>query len=161
VLKPRHWMTRCLGLGHYAWGTVLLLLAAWLVTSVFRTLPYMSNGSILSRLPTVLLLAVVYAGPLGLLGTWIVVLGHWVLTGHTRLRTALLVTHGLLMLPGLFASILGVHAMRAASRSAAQGGGLLSPVAVIPLAIGAPVVILALSSIVLALTVLPKQLKSK
>ena len=121
----------------------------------------MSTGTILTNLPTALMVAVAIAGPFGVLGTWIVVLGNWMLTEHARLRTALIVTHGFLLLPGLLAVTLGGHSMRAASRSADQGGGLLSPVAVIPLAIGVPVVILALGSIVLALTAIPKQWNPK
>ena len=149
------WLQRCLALGHYAWGVALLLLAAWIVTAAFLTLPHMSTGTLLTNLPTALLLAAVYAGPLGMLGAWMMVLGHRIWTDHARIRTALIVTHGLLLVPGALATALGVYALRAAARSAAQGGGLLSPVAVFPLAVGLPVVVQALCSIALALTVVP------
>ena len=41
--------------------------------------------------------------------------------------------------------------MRAAERSAAKGGGLLSPIAALPLLFGIPVLVLSLCSIVVAL----------
>ncbi len=72
-----------------------------------------------------------------------------------RLRLALLVTHGVLLLPGSLAVIVGVHSMRAAERSAESGGGLLSPVAALPVALGVPVLILALCSIAAARSLLP------
>lgn len=159
--RPIFWMIRCLALVHYAWGLALILLASWIVTSAFLILPHMSTGNIWIGLPTFLMLAASHAAPLGVLGMWIVILGHRTWTGHAGLRTALITTHGLLLLPGLLAAALGVFTMRAAARSAAQGGGLLSPVAVIPLAIGVPVVTLALGSILLALTAVPKQRNSK
>jgi len=155
--RPIPRMIRCLALGHYAWGIALLLLAAWFATSAFRILPHMSTGTIWTNLPKAMMLAVTQAGPLGMLGMWIMVLGHWTWTGHAGLRTALLWTHGLLLLPGLLAVWVGIYALRAAARSAAQGGGLLGPIGGFPLAIGAGVVMLALGSIALALTVIPKQ----
>lgn len=45
--------------------------------------------------------------------------------------------------------------MRAAERSAESGGGLLSPVAALPVALGVPVLILALCSIAAARSLLP------
>ena len=155
--RPILWMTRCLALGHYAWGIALLLLAAWFATSAFRILPHMSTGTIWTNLPLALKLAVTRAGPLGMLGIWILVLGHRTWTGHAGLRTALLWTHGLLLLPGFLAVAGGVLALRAAARSAAQGGGLLGPIGGFPLEIGAGMVILALGSIALALIVVPKK----
>ncbi len=151
------WMIRCLALGHYAWGTALILLAAWFAISAFRILPHMTTGTVWSNLPLALTMALTRSGPLGMLGMWIVVLGRWTWTWHADLRTALLATHGLLLPPGLFAIAVGVGALRAAERSAAQGGGLLSPIGAFPLAIGAGVVMLALSSVTLALSVVPKQ----
>lgn len=155
--RPIPRMIGCLALGHYAWGMALLLLAAWFATSAFRILPHMSTGTIWTNLPKATMLAVTQAGPLGMLGMWIMVLGHWTWTGRAGLRTALLWTHGLLLLPGLLAVWVGIYALRAAARSAAQGGGLLGSIGGFPLAIGAGVVMLALGSIALALTVIPKQ----
>ena len=103
--RPILWMIRCLALGHYAWGIALLLLAAWFATSAFRILPHMSTGTIWTNLPKAMMLAVTQAGPLGMLGMWIVVLGHWTWTGHAGLRTALLWTHGLLLFPGFLAFV--------------------------------------------------------
>jgi hypothetical protein len=64
-------------------------------------------------------------------------------------------THGILLLPGILTSAIGIYALRGAARSAARGGGLLSPIGIFPLAIGVGVVTLAAGSIVIALTVVP------
>jgi len=146
-----------MALGHYVWGAALLILAAWFAISALRVLPYMSTGTIWTNLPTSLIMAASQAAPLTALGMWIMVLGHRAWTGHAGLRKALITTHLLLLLPGLLAAAVGVFALRAGARSAAQGGGLLSPIGLFPLAIGAGMVVLALTSIVLALTIVPKQ----
>jgi hypothetical protein len=150
------WMIRCMALGHYAWGAALLLLAAWFAISALRVLPYMSTGTIWTNLPISLIMAASQAAPLAMLSMWLIVLGHWAWTGHAGLRKALISTHGLLLLPGFLAAAVGIFALRAGAKSAAQGGGLLSPIGMFPLAIGAGVVVLALISIKLALTVVPR-----
>ena len=145
------WMMRCLALAHFAWGLLLLLIATHFGVGMFRILPHLSSGTVWTNLPRVLLLAAVYALPLGTLGFWMIVLGRWAWTIRPRLRLALLVTHGVLLLPGTLAVVVGVHAMRAAERSAARGGGLLSPIAAYPLVFGVPVLVLGLCSIAVAL----------
>ena len=149
-------MMRGLALAHFAWGVSLLLLAAWFATSALRILPHMSTGTIWTNLPTVVVLILVQAGPFGALGAWAVVLGRWTWGGRPKLRAALLVTHGILLLPGSLAVAMGINSLRAAARSAAGGGGLLSPLAIFPLMIGACVLSLALCSIAFSLTVVPK-----
>ena len=98
-------------------------------------------------------MAAVYTVPAGSLGFWMVVLGRWAWNLRPCLRLALLITHGVLLLPGTLAVVVGIYALRAAERSTAGGGGLLSPLAALPLVFGVPVLILALGSIVAALTV--------
>ena len=156
-LSKRNWLARALSLGHYAWGTLLLLLAGWIVISAFRVLPYMSSGTILSNLPTAMIWALTHAGPFGVLGSWMLVLGRRIWNGHGRVRKALLATHGLLLVPGFLAVIIGIYGLRATERSMAKGGGLLSPYAAVPLVIGVPVVALAVLSIFLALTAYAKE----
>jgi hypothetical protein len=134
-----------------------MLLATWWVASALLVLPHMSTGTIWSKLSTSLTLAASQAFPLGALGIWIVILGYRIWTGYSGLRKSLIITHGLLLLPGILASAVGVYAMRGAARSAAKGGGLLSPIAAYPLVIGVGVVLLATGSIVLALTVIPNR----
>jgi hypothetical protein len=151
------WMMRGLALAHFAWGLPLLVIATYFGVGVLRVLPHLSSGTVWTNLPGVLLLAVVYALPLGLLGFWMIVLGRWAWTLRPHLRLALLITHGVLLLPGTLAVIAGVHAMRAAERSTAGGGGLLSPLAALPLIFGVPVLVLALCSIAAALTVVPSK----
>ena len=152
----RLWIRRCLALGHFAWGLLLLFCAAWFTVSVFRVLPYMSTGALLTNLLGTDLLVTMQALPLAAIGAWMLILGRWLWFGHRRLRTALLWTHGVLLVLGSLAVAIGIHAVGAAERSAGRGGGLLSPVAVIPLLFGVPVVVLALCSIAIALTVIPR-----
>lgn len=82
------------------------------------------------------------------------ILGRRLWRRSPGLRPGLLRTHGLLLLPGILATILGVHAMEAAARSSERGGGLLSPLAAIPLILGIAILLMSLLSIVVALTVL-------
>jgi len=49
----------------------------------------------------------------------------------------------------------GIHSVEAAELSSARGGGLLSPLAYVPLLFGAPVVVLASLSLVVAIVALP------
>ena len=153
------WTIRCLALAHCALGMVLLFFAAWWIFCSFRVLPYMSHGTIWTNLPIALTMAAVQAGPLTGLGVWMMILGRRTWRGHQGLRRALMLTHGILLLPGLLTSAIGLYALRAAARSAASGGGLLGPIGIFPLTIGVGVAILAAGSIVLALTVVPASKK--
>jgi hypothetical protein len=148
-------MFRCLALGHLGWGTLLLLGATWWSLSAFRILPYMSSGSSWASLWGTALLLTSSALPVAVLGVWMVILGRRLWSGHPQLRNTLLATHGILLVPGFLAVAVGIYAVRAAERSTAEGGGLLGPVAALPLAFGLPVVVLALCSIVVALAVIP------
>ena len=145
------WIRRCLSLAHYAWGFLLLLVATYFVVGLLRTLPHLSSGTVWTNLPGILLLATSYALPPGSLGFWMLVLGRWTWTARPRLRLALLITHGLLLMLGTLAVLAGVQAMYAAERSSAAGGGLLSPLAAFPLLFGVPVLVLSLCSIAVAL----------
>ncbi len=86
--------------------------------------------------------------PQAALGLWLLVLARWLWAGERRLRVALLVTHGVLLLFGLLYIHIGLRAVAVAERSTARGGGLLSPIAGLPLLQGVPLTILALYSIV-------------
>jgi hypothetical protein len=152
---------RCLALIHFAWGLLLLVIAIYFGGGTLRVLPHLSSGTVWTNLPGVLLLAAVYALPFGLLGFWMIVLGRWAWTLRPQLRLALLITHGVLFLFGTLVVFVGVHAMRAAERSTASGGGLLSPVAALPLVFGVPILVLALCSILAALAVAPSMREPK
>jgi hypothetical protein len=149
------WVRRCLALAHFVWGGLLLLCAIFFGVSMLRILPHLSSGSVWTNLPGVLLLAAAYALPPGSLGLWMLVLGRWTWTARQRLRLALLITHGLLLVLGALAVVVGVHAMHAAERSTASGGGIMSPIAVLPLLFGIPVLVLALCAIAVALIMPP------
>ena len=150
---------RGLALAHFLWGLCLLLLSAWLAIAAFLVLPHLSTGTVWSNLPGAMMLVVIQAGPVGALAGWMLVLGRWSWTGHGKLRIGLLVTHGLLLVPGAMALAIGVYAMEAAASSSARGGGLLSPIAVMPLAFGGCVCALAICSIAFALGLLPARSK--
>jgi hypothetical protein len=92
----------------------------------------MSTGSGWTNLRVALGLAMMQALPLGALGVWTVILGRWIWIVHHQVRAALLVTHGLLLLPGAVAIVGGIWALHAAARSAAQGGGLMGGLGIIP-----------------------------
>ncbi len=157
-MKASHcWLMRCLAVAHYAWGTVLLLLAVWCVIAALMVLPHMSSGTIWSNLPTSLSIAAWQSFLPGALGVWMMIIGYRAWAVNSGLRKTLLISHGLLSGPGLLAAIVGVHAVRAAEISSSRGGGLLSPIAYVPLAIGVPMIVLAAVSVVMALVVVPKR----
>lgn len=145
------WIRRCLALAHFVWGGLLLLCGIFFGVSMLRILPHLSSGSVWTNLPGVMLVAAIYALPPGSLGFWMLVLGRWTWTARQRLRLALLITHGLLLMLGTLAVVGGVHAMQAAERSTASGGGIMSPLAALPLLFGIPVLVLALCAIAVAL----------
>lgn len=155
------WVMRCLALAHFAWGLTLLVIATYFGVGMLRTLPHLSSGTVWTNLPGVPLLAAVDTLPLASLGFWLIGLGRWAWTLRSGLRLALVITHGVLLLPGTLALVVGVYAMRAAERSTASGGGILSPIAAFPLLLGVPIVVLALCSIVTALTVVPSMRRAK
>ncbi len=157
VTKPAFWMLRCLAVGHFAWGLCLLMLAAWFAYCALRVLPYMSSGTIWTNLPTALSLAGAWAFPPAALSVWMVNLGRRIWIGRPQLRDALLRTHGLLLLLGVLAITFGVLSFRADAESAARGGGLLSGLGIYPLGVGVGMSALALCSVVLALTVVPRR----
>jgi len=148
------WPVRCLALAHFAWGFLLLLIAAYMGFGMFRVIPSRSSGTIGTNLLWALIPAAFYIFPLGVLGLWMIVLGRWTWAMRPRIRNVLLITHGVLLLFGTLAVIEGVYAMNAAERSTAGGGGLLSPLAAVPLIFGVPVCILAILSIIAALTLI-------
>jgi hypothetical protein len=93
--------------------------------------------------------------PQAALGAWMLILARWLWTGH-RLRHALLVTHGFVLLLGSLYVGVGFYAVAAAERSTARGGGLLSPIAFLPFLHGVPLMIFALCSIAFALAAIPR-----
>jgi hypothetical protein len=157
VKDSNYWSMRCLALVHYAWGMVLLLLAAWFVIAALMVLPHMSGGSIWTHLLSVLSIAAWQSCLPGMLGVWMVIIGYRTWTANPGLRKTLLISHGILLGPGLLAAIVGVYAVGAAGISSSRGGGLLSPVAYLPLGFGLCVAGLATISVVMALVVVPKR----
>jgi len=81
---------------------------------------------------------------------WLLVLAWRLWRPTPRLATPLRWTHSFVLLLGGLHCAWGLFAIQASERSAAAGGGLLGPVAVIPLIIGVPLVVLALASLMAA-----------
>jgi hypothetical protein len=150
------WILRCLALCHFGWSGVLLLAAGWSVWAAFRVLPFMSTGTIWTNLPASLVIVATYALPPAVLGVWMFILGRRLWSPGEQLRTTLLWTHGVLFALGALAVYIGIHSVEAMERSAARGGGLLGPLAYVPLLFGIPVVALAFLSLVAVLLVVPR-----
>lgn len=142
------WLMRGLAVWHIVWGLLLVLCASYVT---WTALAHMLTGKA-SNIVAMLFLVGQYAAPLALLGAWMLALAHRIWVGKRSVRTALLVTHGILLVLGIPSIMIGVHAVRAAEISTARGGGLLSPLAWLPLILGIFIAALALPSVVLALT---------
>lgn len=142
-------VARRLAAAHLAFG-LLLLLGVACAAAVALGVP---AGSTVQYAALVLNPGVAILGPMlaalpqSALGAWMLVLAHWLRNGHPRLRSALLVTHGLLFLAGSCVIAIGFLAVAAAERSTASGGGLLSPVAILPFVYGVPLALFALGSL--------------
>ncbi len=138
---------RVLAVGHGVIGTIPLLfhlLLGGFLLGRAQMLPGsgITLGWLLHSMLS-LLLPVVWA-------VWFGVLAWWLWRPTPRLLAPLLWTHMLALVPGSLLCVWGFYALGAAARSTRAGGGLLSPVAVIPLFLGAPLVALALCSLVAA-----------
>jgi len=149
---------RWLALAHLGCGLLLLLGVACVgavalgvlpSSTVFHVLVVLNPGFAILGSPLAAL-------PQSALGVWMLVLARWLWNGHARLRSALLVTHGLLLLVGSLFVVFGLLAVAAAERSTARGGGLMSPLALLPFLYGLPLVLFALCSILIAFARIPK-----
>jgi hypothetical protein len=152
------WIRRFLSVCHLALGMVLLLgVLSYIVLGV-HGLPQLMMDAHGKNLPgTFLLVALVILLPEMAFGVWMLTLARWLWSGHRRLRNLLLVTHGFMLVIGVFAIKLGFDVIDAAEHSTAQGGGLLSPFAYFPFVIGVPVLVFAFCSIAVALWAVPRQ----
>jgi len=146
------WILRFLALCHFGWGTLLLLIAGWVALSPFLIIRHMSTGIIWSNLLGSFIMALMHALSPAVLGVWMSILGRRLWLPTSGLRTTLLWTHGILLVLGSLAVAVGIYSVRAAEFSSARGGGLLSPLAYVPLLFGVPVMVLAICSISIALT---------
>lgn len=151
------WILRFLALAHFVWGAALLAAAAWFALSALRVLPHMSGGSGWSNLSAVLFMAAASALAPAAFGTWMCLLGRKLWSARAPLRRTLLWTHGFLLVVGVLAVLAGLQSIEAAEQSSARGGGLLGPLAYVPLLFGAPMTVLALWSLAVALVGLPGQ----
>jgi hypothetical protein len=148
-------LTWLLAVVHVIWGAALLAAAASWTVSAIRILPHMSSGTLHTNLPIVAMLAVTFAGPLLLLGLWLVALGRAIWRRDVAARTRVLWTHGVLLAPALLAVLVGIAELRAAERSAAHGGGLLGGIGLIPLVLGGALAALNIAALAAARYLLP------
>ena len=148
---------RWLALAHLGCGLLLLLGVAWAGAVALGVPPSSTVFYVLAVLnPGFAILGPLLASlPQSALGVWMLVLARWLWNGHARLRRALFVTHGLLLLVGSLFIVFGFLAVAAAQRSTARGGGLMSPLAYLPFLYGLPLVVFALCSIMIAFARIP------
>ena len=125
--KPIRWIIRCLALAHFTWGISLILLAAWFAASALLVLPHMSTGTIWTNLPTALTMASIPSFPLGSLGTWIIILGCRIWTGHAGLRKSLITTHLILLVPGAISAAVGLFSTACRSKERRRRRGTAEP----------------------------------
>ena len=150
------WIQRFLAVGHFGFGLALLVGAvggiAWFTAALSGLRPSGTAGYWLLLLnPGFSLLGPLFMLPQAALGLWMLLLARRLWAGHGRRMLALLVTDGFVLLLGLLLISVGFDAVAAAERSSARGGGLLSPIAGLPILHGVPLTIFGLASIVLAL----------
>ena len=124
---------KALAVVHAICAMASLAIATWWAVAAFRILPHMSTGTIRTNLPSVAILALSFAGPFAALGAWMLSLGLAIWRCEPAVRTKLLVTHGLLLVPAVVAVAVGLADLDAARRSAEHGGGLLGAIGLIPL----------------------------
>lgn len=153
------WILKFLSMCHFGWGVVLLLVAVWPIVGQVITLKYlhMTSGKILSHLPASFIVAAMSAFPFVFLGVWMIFLSRRMWTSHFRLRTTILWTHSILFIFGSIAMIAGLQMIKASELSSSLGGGIMSPVAWIPLLLSIPVVMLASFSLPVAWLALPAE----
>jgi hypothetical protein len=88
---------------------------------------------------------------------WLTVLGVRLLRSNVTVRTAMRVTHLVLAPVAALLVVYGVYCLRAAERSAADGGGLLGTFGLVPIVMGALAGSLSMVSLCVAFSsVLPK-----
>jgi hypothetical protein len=137
--RPRL-LNRLLSAGHFLLGALAVAAAGWTTWSAIAVLAYMSSP--LSSLHLLISAAV----PQALFGAWMCILGRRLWNG-VPCRIALVATHGVLLMIGLFAVGVGAWAVRPAVASTARGGGIMSPLAWFPILAGLPLLALAVPSL--------------
>ena len=133
------WIRRCLAVCHLGLGSILLLGVAAYTTTVIIGFPrLLKDAPRTNILGSAVFVALIILLPETALGAWLLTLSRWLWSGHRSLRTALLLTHAFLLLLGLLGVMIGFQAMRAAEISTERGGGLLSPLAILPFLLATP-----------------------
>lgn len=145
---------RSLALCHFGWAAVLLSLSGWFIASQMLALHYVSNGT-WANVPWLLLASTVYTLPFTGLAAGLIILGRRIWSAGPRLRATLFRAHGLLLLLGILATAVGILGVKAAEQSSARGGGIMSPLAWVPLLYGIPTAILSAFSLSAAWLALP------
>ena len=144
--KPRSLVLfRFLAFAHGIAGLVLLLFYVFFIGAVFVNGGWVMPARGISFIG-MLGIAVQMLMPLAL-GAWFLVLAFRLWRPAPPLAAQLRWTHWIFLLFGGLFCAWGFFAIEAAERSTAAGGGLLSPLAVMPFFVGAPLIALALVSL--------------
>ena len=146
------WTRRFLALCHMGLGMLLHLGVVAYTTTVIIGFPQLLKDAPRTNiLGSVVFVVLIILLPETALGAWLLTLSRWLWAGRRRLRTALLLTHTFLLLLGLLGVMIGFQSMRAAEISTERGGGLLSPLAIVPFLLATPLLALVFCSIAAAL----------
>jgi hypothetical protein len=139
-----------MALGHGAFGAVILVLVGSYALRVLTGfLQLLEDAPHTDPLRALLFLAVLTLVPAAF-GAWMLILARWLWVGHRALRASLILTNGLILLLAAALTKWGFDALAAAERSTARGGGLLSPLALFPFFLAAPLWVFSLTSLALS-----------
>jgi hypothetical protein len=139
-----------MALGHGAFGAVILALVGSYALRVLTGFPQLlEDAPHTDPLRALLLLAVLTLAPAAF-GAWMLFLARWLWTGHRGLRAALVLTNSLILLLAAALTMWGFDALAAAERSTARGGGLMSPLALLPFLLAVPLWVFSLTSLALS-----------
>ncbi len=123
--------------------------AFWAVVTLYVTHVFI-HALIFSRGLYVFLFAT-YLLPACSICVMMFVLGLAGLRAREKFSKAIFISHSILLTLGIFAAIVGIYALRAAQFSTLRGGGIMSPVTVLPLVFSLSVLVPAVLTFMCAL----------
>ena len=147
------WLKRILAFVHFLYAIVLFSGALWLAVSAFKIIPYMTCGTVFTNIPNALFIGFTQGAPLILAALLFSAAGWGIWSHYWLIKKYLLWFHGLSIIFSAGLIIIGIHAVKAAEASCAKGGGILSPIAWVPIIIGVPIMSIAIFTFTIALLI--------